>query len=52
MFAIGDEGNWLARPVYMMIGYDNLIYGKGLPVLGATDGILASEVPANTISNT
>lgn len=42
---LGDEGNWLTRPVYMMVGYDNLIYGKRLPVPGTTDGVLAEDLP-------
>jgi hypothetical protein len=42
---LGDERNWLARPVSMMVGYDNLIYGKGLPVPGTTDGVLAEDMP-------
>jgi hypothetical protein len=29
----------------MMVGYDNLIYGKGLPVPGTTDGVLAEDMP-------
>jgi len=41
----GDEDNWLARPVCMMVGYDNLIYGKALPAPRTTDGILWSDMP-------
>lgn len=37
-----DEGNWLARPVYMMVGYDNLIYGKAME--GGTDGIMPRDL--------
>lgn len=37
-----DEGNWLARPVYMMVGYDNLIYGKAME--GGTDGIMPGDL--------
>ncbi|KIW74537.1 hypothetical protein Z517_11307 [Fonsecaea pedrosoi CBS 271.37] len=39
-----DEDNWLARPVRFMIGYDNLIFGQGLPIPEATDGILPKDL--------
>ncbi|OQV03074.1 EthD domain-containing protein [Cladophialophora immunda] len=41
-----DEGNWLARPVRFMIGYDNLIFGQGMPMPKATDGILPKDLEA------
>jgi hypothetical protein len=45
---LGDESNWLARPVFVMAGYDNLIYGNRLPVPGATDGLLLSDLQGST----
>ncbi|KAK5451325.1 hypothetical protein LTS15_008089 [Exophiala xenobiotica] len=39
-----DEGNWLERPVRMMIGYDNLIFGQALPLPGTKNGISNSDL--------
>lgn len=41
---IDDEGNWLARPVRFMVGYDNLIFGQAISLPGTTDGILPSDM--------
>lgn len=39
---LDDEGNWLARPVFIMVGEDNLIFGKGSE--GGKDGLLAKDL--------
>ncbi|KAI1614607.1 EthD domain-containing protein [Exophiala viscosa] len=39
-----DEGNWLERPVRMMIGYDNLIFGQALPLPGTNNGLSSSDL--------
>lgn len=41
---IDDEGKWLARPVYVMFGEENLIFGKS--VWGGTDGLSVEDLAA------
>ncbi|KAL5352909.1 hypothetical protein ACLOAV_002857 [Pseudogymnoascus australis] len=45
---LDDESNWLARPIFIMAGYDNLIFGNRLPVPGTTDGLLLSDLQKST----
>lgn len=41
---VDDEGNWLSRPVFVMFGEENLIFGKAF--WGGTDGLSVKDLNA------
>jgi hypothetical protein len=39
----GDGAEFMAGPIYVMAGYDNLIYGAKIETSGGSDGILPTD---------
>jgi hypothetical protein len=34
----------MAMPITVMVGYDNVIFGKALPEMGGKDGVLPNHL--------
>jgi len=43
-----DTANFMAMPIKIMVGTDNVIFGEGLTLLGGSDGLSTADLGLST----